>query len=174
MSANAPPLLADAEVRLTEFQSLRQEIRQRTSVQQALIGLNLTVAASISGLIAAGNGREELFLVLVFTSCTFGLFWLDHHLNIDLIGQYINKELWQWQPSWEGHIRSVAKPLWWQGAYLFAVMFTFLGIAIAGLALSFPNLPGCAPLLWGAGVGVTIFSAGAFLRLFLFGPGQLK
>ena len=165
---------ATEAVRLAEFNSLRQEIGHRTTIQQGLVALNLTVATSVSALVAASKNREDLFLVVAFASCVFGFLWLDHHLNIHLIGQYVQKVLWRWEPSWEAHIRSSKKPQWWQIAYCLAALLAFVGVAAAAVILASTHLPGCMRWLWWVAIALTSGCAVCFGRVFLAGPGQVK
>jgi|SRR5664279_827988 len=168
--------LADASdaVRLAEFNSLHQEIGQRSTIQQALVALSLTVATSVSGLVAAGSSREELFLAVPFASCTFGLLWLDHHLSIHQIGSYLDRDVCRWQPSWESHVRSQPKPGWWRAIYLVAMMLAFLGVAVAAVVIAAADVSGRARILWWGATGLTLFCTLAFLVVFLSGPGRLK
>lgn len=91
----------DQDVRLAEFAALRVEITQRSSFQQALNALNLTVVATIAGLVLSNHAAKSLLLFVPVISSTFGLLWLDHHRNIVLIATYVREELWRWTPSWE-------------------------------------------------------------------------
>jgi len=165
---------ANTEVRLAEFASLRQEVNQRSITQQALIALNLTVAGTISGLVVAGTCREKLFLAVSFASTTFGLLWLDHHLSIHQIADYIKSELWSWDPSWEHHARKKHKPPWWQAIYLFAIMLTFVGISAVALAIAMADTTGGFRALWWGGALLVLISGSVFSVVFLRGPAQLK
>lgn len=165
---------ATDEVRLAEFSGLRQEIGQRTAIQQALVALNLTVATSISGFVASGNSGGVLFLALVFASCTFGLLWLDHHLSIHQIGSYLETEVWRWEPSWQDNNRTHPKPAWWRAVYFLSIFLAFIGVAVTAIALAATNLPGQTRVLWWIGIGFTLLCSLAFLVALLSGPARLK
>lgn len=165
---------ATDEVRLAEFSGLRQEIGQRTAIQQALVALNLTVATSISGFVASGNSGGVIFLALVFASCTFGLLWLDHHLSIHQIGSYLETEVWRWEPSWQDNNRTHPKPAWWRAVYFLSIFLAFIGVAVTAIALAATNLPGQTRVLWWVGIGFTLLCSLAFLVALLSGPARLK
>ena len=167
---------ANQDVRLAEFASLRQEVGQRTTIQQGLIALNLTVAGTISGLVVAGTGREKLLLVVAFASSIFGLLWLDHHLNIHQIAEYIKDKLWSWDPSWENHIRERPKPRWWRATYLIVTILSFVGVSAVALVIAASDIAGNSGLtvLWWLGVVLAAVTGFAFLVVFFQGQARLK
>ena len=165
---------ATDEVRLAEYASLRQEANQRAAIQQALVALNLTVAAAITGFVASDTDRQELFVVVALASSTFGLLWLDHHLNIHEIAGYVKDELWIWEPSWERYIRDHEKPRWWKIVYVAALMFVFVAVAVGALIISCGDADWPIAILWWLGVGLTAITTGAFFALFLRGPARVK
>ncbi len=119
---------ADKEVRLAEFRALRDEIAQRSTFQQAIVGLNLTALAAILGL-AIGRSSPEVVDLIPMVSSTLGLLWLDHHRNIQRIAAYVRDNLWIWEPSWETYRQSL--PRRGDGFYFWAVGVLFL---LAGIA----------------------------------------
>ncbi len=167
--------IANEEVRLAEFARLRAEIDQRTAIQQALIALNLTVAGTVTGIVAGGSAPEGLLLAIVFISCTFGILWLDHHLAIHQIAGYIESELWNWHPSWESYIRDKPKPIWWRIFFMLAIGLAFGGVAgAAAVAVKSDLSATVLCVMWWVGVALTTLTITAFLLIFSWGPARLK
>lgn len=166
--------LATDDVRLAEFSALRSEIGQRTGIQQALIALNLTVAGTVGGIVASGQGHGRLFLVVMFVSATFGILWLDHHLAIHQIGSYIDEKLWAWLPSWERHLRERPKPLWWRLFFMAAIVLAFVGVAITAGVAATRDLDGLLWVLWAIGMVMAVVLFIAFIGVFSWGPARLK
>ena len=100
---------APEAVRLAEFSALREEIQNRSGLQQALVGLNLTAIATLGGLVLSNRASIQVLLVLPILSLTLGLMWIDHYRVIVELGGYIRKELWTWTPSWERHFAQSRK-----------------------------------------------------------------
>lgn len=156
------PAPSSDEARLAEFASLRAEIGQRTATQQALIALNLTIAGTVSGIVAAGHGTPRLLLVVVFASSTFGVLWLDHHLAIHQIARYVKYELWIWEPSWERYLRAQPRPIWWQVFFGVAIVLAFVGVAAAAVVIAAGDVAGVMRALWWIGVTVTVLTLAGF------------
>lgn len=165
---------ASDEVRLAEYASLRHELNQRSTIQQALVALNLTVAGTVTGFVVSGHDLQELFLIVALTSSTLGLLWLDHHLSIHQIARYVRNELWKWEPSWERHICDQEKSRLWQVVYVSAVTLVFLVVAAAALAACWDSIHGPLRVLRGVALGLTAFSTIAFIVTFLRGSGRVK
>jgi hypothetical protein len=167
--------IADRDVRLAEFERLRAEIDHRTAIQQALIALNVTVAGTILGFVAAEKAPDSLLLAIVFISNTFGILWLDHHLAIHQIAGYIKNELWDWQPSWESYLDNDKKPLWWRVFFMFAIIMVFVGVAFTAAVAVKSNLHQCALVwVWWIGAMITAVSLITFVAVFSMGPARLK
>jgi hypothetical protein len=168
-----PP--ADKEVRLAEYERLRAEIDRRTAIQQALIALNVTVAGTILGFVAAEKAPNGLLLAIVFISNTFGILWLDHHLAIHQIGDYIKKELWDWRPSWERYLDRDKKPVWWRAFFMFAMVMAFTGVAAAAAVAAKAHLHQCALVgVWWIGTAITTASFVTYVAVFSSGRARLK
>jgi hypothetical protein len=171
------PQAADQEVRLAEFAHLRNEIGQRTTIQQALIALNLTVCGTVMGFVAAEKAPDSLLLAIIYISSTFGILWLDHHLAIHQIARYIERELWDWRPSWEDHLRSEKKPLWWRAIFVLAMILVFAGVSATAAVSVRDDLQGASTALqviWWAGVAITAITFAAFAATFSLEPARLK
>src|SRR6266705_6603407 len=91
------------KVALAEFAVLKQEIGYRSQAQLVLFGLNITAAGGIGSFAVAGSAgsatgaveRDAVWLILPLLSPVLGMMWLDHHRNIEQIGNYIKSCLWQ-------------------------------------------------------------------------------
>jgi hypothetical protein len=167
---------ADQEVRLTEFAHLRNEIGHRTTTQQALIALNLTVCGTITGFVAAEKAPDALLLAIVYISSAFGILWLDHHLAIHQIASYIERELWHWRPSWEIHLRNQEKPFWWRAFFMTAIVLVFAGVAATAAISVRDDLQRSTALqvIWWVGVMISGMIFTAFIAVFSLGSARLK
>jgi hypothetical protein len=162
------------DARLAEYTSLRHEAAQRSAFQQGLVALNLAVAGSVAGFALAEHGREELFLTVALASPVFGLLWIDHHLSIHQIAEYVRNELWDWAPSWERWSRDHGKPRWWQLLYVTSIVLVFAGASVAALAISLDESDGGLRLLWIAALVLAIVQLCSALRVFTATPGHVK
>jgi hypothetical protein len=170
------PTAADKEVRLAEFAQLRNEIGQRTTIQQALIALNLTVCGTVTGFVSADKAPGSLLLAIVYISSTFGVLWLDHHLAIHQIASYVEQRLWNWTPSWEAYLQS-KQPLWWRLIFMFAIALAFVGIAATAAVSVRDDLEGAGTalqMIWWVGVALTAMLFVAFVAVFWTGSDRLK
>jgi hypothetical protein len=157
----------DITVRLAEFQALRSEIDRRSNIQQALIALNLTISASMAGVVTTDGLDERLLIVIAFASATFGVLWLDNHLVIKEIGSYIRDELWVWSPSWECAVNK-SKPNWWRPLFASAVMLSFAGVSFAAAIAVVGRFHGLLLVPWLIAVSTGMATALAlFSELFL-------
>jgi hypothetical protein len=92
---------ATTEVRLAEYEALREEIQNRSGLQQTLVGLNVTAIAAVVGFVLSKHGSTPALLVLPPVLLTLGYLWLDHHRVIGELERYISKECWIWTPRWQ-------------------------------------------------------------------------
>jgi hypothetical protein len=134
------PEKADQERRLAEYAHLHTEKSQRATFQQALLALNLTVSGVVAGLVADKGQDLEVLLILSVTSPLFGLMWINQHVNIHRIAEYMQAELWNWQPSWEDWIRQERNrfPTRWTRVINGATYLSFAGVAFTALLLGWP------------------------------------
>jgi hypothetical protein len=165
----------DQDVRLAEYAALRAEIAQRSSFQQALIALNLTALATIAGLVVSNHAAKGLLLFVPVISSTFGLLWLDHHRNIDLIATYTREELWRWTPSWEDWFAQRRAPIK-DVVYFLAVGLVYGGAAGTCLGVGWPSSRAGAGqwLLAGAGVLLFVMFLLAYLTVTIRGPSHAQ
>ena len=92
---------APIEARLAEYAALRQEIQNRSGLQQTLIGLNVTAIGALVGLVLSTKASSSALLILPPICTTLAFLWIDHHRVIREIGLYIVEEVWAWIPSWQ-------------------------------------------------------------------------
>lgn len=152
-SAEGSPEASD-EARLNEFQALRKEIDRRSDAQDKLLALLVTASAAIIGLLIKNDGLEARFaLVLATMAGALGVLWVDHARNIGMIGQYIRDDLWIWTPSWEVDKVKIEKSGLERFVFAIAVSATFVGLGVAGLAVSYSDLPGT---WWAIGWGAVV------------------
>ena len=157
---------APEAVRLAEFASLRAEVAQRATFQQALIALNLTAVGTIAGFVLSDRAPRALLLVIPLFAPTLGILWLDHDRKIGAIATYIRDELWTWTPSWHAHLASVRTPAAAAARFWGAVFMMFFAISAGALALGLPDADASAGewVLWVAGLLLTLAYASAFAR----------
>ena len=72
-----------------EYVSLRSEISARSGTQQQLLGLQISGAGILGGLAVQGVGSVDILLILPLFSLALTLLYLDHHLQIGMIGAYL-------------------------------------------------------------------------------------
>lgn len=157
-------------VRLGEFSALRAEIQQRTSFQHALVTLNLTAVATITGFVAAQKASQQLLLILPVVSPALGLLWLDHNRTIAVIAAYVRDDLWKWKPSWEKRMSEYREGSQsWSLSFWAPVLLIFFAVSVAALVIAFPKGEAATSwVLWLAGVALSsmylvAFVAGVFL-----------
>ena len=80
---------------LSEFRALRDEIQNRSRVQQALVALNMSALATILGI--AFSLPEwwdpSILLVIPFLSSLLSLLYLNHDFTIATLGHYIRDRI---------------------------------------------------------------------------------
>ncbi|MFY9264354.1 MAG: hypothetical protein WAO61_02860 [Solirubrobacterales bacterium] len=137
------PFDAADQPRLEEFQALRKEIDRRSDAQDKLLALLVTAATAIIGLLVKNDGLDDRFgLALATMAGVFGVLWVDHARNIAMIGQYVRDKLWVWAPSWELDKGQIEKSGFERFIFAIAVSLTFVGLGVAGLVISYSDLPG--------------------------------
>jgi hypothetical protein len=72
-----------------QLTALHQEVYERSRHQHNLVGFQVTSAAAIVGVVAAGRVSPLFLMVLAFTSSGFNFFWLDHHSQIARLGAHL-------------------------------------------------------------------------------------
>ena len=83
--------------------------------------------------VVSEKAPAELLLIISIVSPTLGLLWLDHHRNITRIAAYVADVLWEWDPSWEVHIRQNRPPPEWVIVYWTSNLLVFLTASVSAL-----------------------------------------
>jgi hypothetical protein len=78
---------------IAEFNALHAEMASTASSQQTLIGLNVTAAAAVAGLVVANRAETELLLVPAVLSCALGLVYIANAVHIGNLASYIAEVL---------------------------------------------------------------------------------
>ena len=99
-----------------EFSALRSEIDRRSTTQQAILGLQVTSALTLSGIAITHHPYASVLFLIGPSSLLLFLQWLDHRRTIRLVARYIRTSLEPHlvdspQPSGGG---SEQVPLGWQ------------------------------------------------------------
>ena len=81
-----------ASVLLAQFNTLRDEIKTRSTAQAALLTVNITAIGVISGLVFSdkGPGAGVLFVIPIL-SPMLGMLWIDHAISIACIGTFLQR-----------------------------------------------------------------------------------
>jgi hypothetical protein len=76
---------------LSEFTALKNEVNNRTTAQGNLATISITITGLALGI---GLTRvSPVILVVPLISACLGLLWIDHAVQIDKIGSYIQRDL---------------------------------------------------------------------------------
>jgi hypothetical protein len=126
------------EGRLAEFSALRTEIIDLNSAQRALMSLNLTASATLTGFTVGHADRVGLMVVVAFLSPTLGLLYLGYARSVFRLGDYIQARLeGDLDIGWEAWSRPRRRKNYWaiveQGV---PIGLIFLAPAVAGIIVS--------------------------------------
>jgi hypothetical protein len=179
---------AATSIALAEFGALREEIGRRSTTQQALLGLLLTISTTMYGATLSRRIPVHLLLALPFVTAPLAMQFIDHHWTICHIGAYIRNDIRavltrlvrfgddELDPllfAWEVRVEEERQTsgLWWQGSTLGALVgpgfVAPLGWCLAlfatrhapGPALDFAwRLPAFTALLLGLWVNASVIS----------------
>jgi hypothetical protein len=141
-----------ATIVLAIFNSLRDEIKTRSTAQAALVGLNVTAIGVLGGFFfGKAENPPEILLLIPMVSSVLGMLWIDHAINIANQGSFIQKvvmpELMQSIdlpsiPNYEVSIRCMEKRA---GLRLFVlgtpILLIFAGIPLAAMLYAFYVAP---------------------------------
>ena len=128
-------MAGEQDVRLAEYASLRAEIAQRSSFQQALLALHVSSVAAIVGVVITKGAPHTLLLLVPVISAVLGLLWLNHARNIKLISDYIAGTLWlpEWPQSWESW-RDPHATGWDHRIFWYAILVSFGAPPVGSIA----------------------------------------
>ena len=146
---------------LAVFNSLREEIKTRSTAQTGLVTLNVTAIGVLGGVFfGKAENTPAILLMIPMLSSVLGMLWIDHAINIANQGRFIEKEVipdlkksidLPHIPNYEVSIRRLEQRA---GLRLFV-----LG---APILLIFAGIP-VAALLYALYVGRSIITAPSFL-----------
>ena len=156
---------------MAEFSALRSEILDLNNAQRALISLNLTASATLTGFAVAGDRRAGLMVVVAFLSSTLGLLYINYARAIRRAGDYIWERLsGDLDMEWELWLRTrkTKEKLWGVLEQTVPTGLIFFAPAVAGLIFSHSQMGkfgGLGP--WLAALGyVGLYVVVAVLYLF--------
>jgi hypothetical protein len=154
----------EIDARLRQFDFLWSEIARRSTAQQTLIGLSVTVTGTVGGLVISENTGANLLIVLAVVVPVLGFLWVDHARNIGEIATFVRCN-WVWSPNWEQHSehekRRTQARYWF---FMLAMALTFVGPPLAGLIAAFIDAESFGDwAAWGAGLTLTALLVGTFV-----------
>jgi hypothetical protein len=88
-------------VRLAEYIKIKDEVANRSTLQSALVALNVAVVGTLGGIAIGYHGHALILLLLTPLSSALGLLWLDHAQTIARIGDYVRSNLVPHLVEWE-------------------------------------------------------------------------
>ena len=78
---------------LAEFNALKAEIRARSNDQSLVVSLNITVVAVIGGFYFSEKADPRVLFLIPIISSLLGMRYVDHVINIDNLGRFIQREV---------------------------------------------------------------------------------
>jgi len=156
-----------SSARLTEYVKLKDEIANRSSLQHAIMTLDIAAVGTLGGFVLGRQVSDLLLLLLIPLSTALELWWLNHAQTIGRIGDYIRIYLWPSIMEWEqkdgkpdSYEEVVTTTSLLDRSTLFIPFFVvFIGPSIASIADTIRAVRNTeAWLFWGADVVVFIFS----------------
>jgi hypothetical protein len=137
-----------ATIVLGLYNSLRDEIKTRSTAQAGLITLNVTAIGVLGGFYFGKAGNPpEILLLIPMVSSVLGMLWIDHAINISNQGSFIQRvimpELMQSIdlpsiPNYELSIRRMEKRAGLRLLVLgVPILLIFAGIPLAAILYAF-------------------------------------
>jgi len=137
-----------ATIVLAIYNSVRDEIKTRSTAQAGLVALNVTAIGILGGFFfGKAQNPPEILLLIPIVSSVLGMLWIDHAINIANQGSFIQNvvmpELMQSIdlasiPNYEVSIRRMEKRA---GLRLFVlgvpILLIFAGIPLAAMLYAF-------------------------------------
>ena len=75
---------------VAEFNALRGEIKDRSTIAYTLMNINITATTAIAGFVLSSKADPILLLILPLLSPALGMLFVDHSYNIDNLGATSN------------------------------------------------------------------------------------
>lgn len=185
-----------AEVALKEFESLREETAAHQRTKNQFLTLAITATGAIGSFALGRDGNREVLLVLPLVLSGLTIIYLRHHVDIELIGQYIRGHLWPFiakdveaaaadfpgndpgpLPSWDEWIQDRRIEMRRESVYgamgVLPPLLIFGAPGLGALVISFAQVRHQAALtfVWGLDILVLAVSLGITLWSYTEGPG---
>jgi hypothetical protein len=93
MASNADNAASLVTALVAEFGSLKEEIRARSHDQSTAISLNITAIGAIGSLYLTEEADARILFLIPIIASLLGMRWVDHAINIDSLGRFVQKEL---------------------------------------------------------------------------------
>jgi hypothetical protein len=171
------------KVRLAEYKKLKDEVANRSTLQSAIVTLNIAAVGALGGVVIGHQANLLILLLLIPLSTALGLLWLDHAQTIARIGEYIrNRKLIPHlgEPKTESHEPEsyeevVAKTSALDvSTYLVPFFVIFIGPSIASVAATFHAIRGAEQwTFWSADVLITSYCFSIWV-IFLRSTGRRR
>lgn len=148
MSAEPAKSPEFVNVVLSEFSTAKEEIKTRSQAQSNIIALDLTAVGVIGSLFFSKGADPRVLFLIPIISGILGLIYIDHAININKLGRFINRVI---KPSLEAVIgdeivdfertiraQKIEKGRLWSVFLLsFPILLLFAVIPFAALLLPF-------------------------------------
>ena len=83
-----------ATILIAIFNSLREEIKTRSTAQAGLVTLNITAVGVLGGVFFGKvENTPEILLLIPMVTSVLGMLWMDHAISIANLGRFIEKEV---------------------------------------------------------------------------------
>jgi hypothetical protein len=187
----------DTEVALKEFESLRAETEAHQRTKNQFLALAITATGAIGSFALGRDGNLDALLVLPLVLSGLATIYLRHHVDIELIGQYVRNELWPFVsatieaeetdrppagarsriPSWDRWIQDRRVTLRRESIYgamgIVPPLLIFGAPSLGALVIAFGVAKHHPPLtfVWGLDVIVVAVSLGFTLWSYTESPG---
>jgi hypothetical protein len=155
--------------RLAEYVKLKDEIASRSSLQSAIMTLDIAAVGTLGGFVLGRQADSLLLLLLIPLSAAMELWWLDHARSIDRIGSYIRVHLWpriiEWErvpgrpESYEEIVQESRLSIFDRSVLMLPFFVVFIGPSLASIIVSAQSLTEViAWILWGIDLALFLFA----------------
>jgi hypothetical protein len=159
--------ISTENARLAEYGKLKDEVANRSTLQNAIITLNIAAVGTLSGVVIGHQANLIILLLLIPLSTALGLLWLDHAKTIARIGDYIrgsklvsHPRAQEKESDWpESYEEVVARtPVLDISTYLVPFFVIFIGPSITSVAVTLHAVRGAEEwVFWSADVLITSY-----------------
>jgi hypothetical protein len=184
-----------AEVSLKEFESIRAEIAAHQRTKSQYLTLAITATGAIGSFALGRDGNRDALLVLPLVLSGLTIIYLRHNVDIELLGQYVRRELWPFlsryqpssgqapkatpiaTPSWDDWIQQRRTELRRESAYgamgILPPLLIFGAPSLGALVIAYGRSRHHAPTMfvWSLDILVVAVSLGLTLWSYTAAPG---